>query len=322
MGTVSLSIFTSSSGSPIYIPTHNKVPLVNYATVEMHQSDRVLWQFGFRQPIPVAPEVLNDEHRVDLRQLNTDWPRYWSEYIEMWKNRYDYIPTRESIIVLELACVLEYMPWFRIHGKPYLLSEEERQRQIRVQMERRGLLNPRRRDDDTGLSIVPTQSPGPSTAPTQSLSPTLQPMTPISQPFQILPSVYPNPYMYPNPYIFPFPSPIAGWNAWPGSSPFPITLSQPPIYRLPLHEGSHEVSSGSFSFYQSSSPYGIQTPPPWLLFYQGRSSSQHPQPDPLPEELLSLPEQLQPLSEAEPRRNPARNRRRPPCGTDSDRYQH
>ncbi|MBA0879228.1 hypothetical protein Goshw_004720 [Gossypium schwendimanii] len=35
---------------------------------------------------------------------------------------------REPIIIPELACVLEYMPWFRIHGKPYLLSAEERQR--------------------------------------------------------------------------------------------------------------------------------------------------------------------------------------------------
>ncbi|MFQ6665704.1 hypothetical protein Gotur_032332 [Gossypium turneri] len=72
MGTVSLSIFTSSSGPPIYILTHNefqwtpyedpviravipdeylqnpnawhvKVALVNYATVEMHQSDR-MWE--------------------------------------------------------------------------------------------------------------------------------------------------------------------------------------------------------------------------------------------------------------------------------------
>ncbi|MBA0877633.1 hypothetical protein Goshw_012697, partial [Gossypium schwendimanii] len=57
---------------------HVKVPLVNFATVEMHQSDR------------------------------------------------------ESIIVSELACVPEYMPWFRIHGKQYLLSAEERQRQLRV----------------------------------------------------------------------------------------------------------------------------------------------------------------------------------------------
>ncbi|MFQ6651612.1 hypothetical protein Gotur_023869, partial [Gossypium turneri] len=124
MGTVSLSIFTSSSGPPIYIPTHNefqwtpyedptiravipdeysqnpnawlvKVALVNYATVEMHQLDRVLRQFGFRQPILVAPE-------------------------------YDYIPTREPIVVPELVCVPEYMPWFKIHNKPYLLSTEER----------------------------------------------------------------------------------------------------------------------------------------------------------------------------------------------------
>ncbi|KAH1097694.1 hypothetical protein J1N35_014615 [Gossypium stocksii] len=54
---------------------HVNVPLVNYAMVEMHQSDRVLRQFRFRQPIPVAPEVFDDEHKVDLRQLNTDWPR-------------------------------------------------------------------------------------------------------------------------------------------------------------------------------------------------------------------------------------------------------
>ncbi|KAK5812561.1 hypothetical protein PVK06_027996 [Gossypium arboreum] len=93
---VSLSIFTSSSGPPIYIPTHNefqwtpyedpairavipdeylqnlnvwyvKVPLVNFAIVGMHQSDRVLRQFRFRQPIPVAPEVLDDHHKINLR---------------------------------------------------------------------------------------------------------------------------------------------------------------------------------------------------------------------------------------------------------------
>ncbi|MFQ6634059.1 hypothetical protein Gotur_010376 [Gossypium turneri] len=53
----------------------------------MHQSDRVLRQFGCRQPIPVAPE--------------------------------------ELIIVPKLTCVPEYMPWFRIHSKLYLLSAEE-----------------------------------------------------------------------------------------------------------------------------------------------------------------------------------------------------
>ncbi|MFQ6630945.1 hypothetical protein Gotur_009062 [Gossypium turneri] len=48
----------------------------------MHQSDRVLQQFGFLQPISVAPE----------------------------EDRYDYIPTREPIIVSKLVCVPEYMP--------------------------------------------------------------------------------------------------------------------------------------------------------------------------------------------------------------------
>ncbi|KAK5771960.1 hypothetical protein PVK06_048216 [Gossypium arboreum] len=89
MGTVSLFMFTSSSEPPIYIPTNNefqwapyedpairavipdefvqnlniwhvKVPLVNYVIVEMHQLDRVLRQFRFRQLILVEPEVLDD----------------------------------------------------------------------------------------------------------------------------------------------------------------------------------------------------------------------------------------------------------------------
>ncbi|KAG8485828.1 hypothetical protein CXB51_019168 [Gossypium anomalum] len=102
------------------------------------------------------PLVLDDEHKVDLRLLNMDWPRHWSEYIEMWENQYDYIPIREPIIVPVLACMPEYMPWFRIHGKPYLLSEEERRRQIRMQRERRGPLNTRRRDNDAGPLAAPT----------------------------------------------------------------------------------------------------------------------------------------------------------------------
>ncbi|MBA0875572.1 hypothetical protein Goshw_003335, partial [Gossypium schwendimanii] len=99
------------------IAWHVKVALINYGTMEPHQSDRVLRQFGYRQPIPVEPEVFDDQHKVDLRQLNTDWPRYWSEYMEMWEDK--------------------------IHGKPYLLTAEERQRQILVQRERSEPLNPR-----------------------------------------------------------------------------------------------------------------------------------------------------------------------------------
>ncbi|MFQ6622591.1 hypothetical protein Gotur_001739, partial [Gossypium turneri] len=147
MGSVLLSIFMSSSEPPIYIPTHNKaiisdeffqnlniwhvkVSLVNYATVEMHQKDR---------------------------QLNLHWLVFFSEYIEIWKNRYDHIPTREPIIVSELVCAPNYMPRFRINGKLYLLSEERRRQQIHVEREQRGPLNPRKRDNGMGLSTAPTQ---------------------------------------------------------------------------------------------------------------------------------------------------------------------
>ncbi|MBA0634800.1 hypothetical protein Godav_000168 [Gossypium davidsonii] len=44
----------------------------------------------------------------------------------MWNIRYDFLPTREPIIILELACNPEYMLWFRIYGKPYLYREEAR----------------------------------------------------------------------------------------------------------------------------------------------------------------------------------------------------
>ncbi|KAG8499777.1 hypothetical protein CXB51_006521 [Gossypium anomalum] len=155
-------------------------------------------------------KVLDDHHKIDLRQLHTDWPRFWSHYIQMWEDRYNYIPTRELIIVPELACVPEYMPWFRIHGKPYLLSEEERQQQLRVQRERRDPLNPKRRDNDVGPSTAPTQSPGPATGPTQSPDPTVQLSTPTAQPLQMMLGTYPSLFIYPSPYMFPFSSPMAG----------------------------------------------------------------------------------------------------------------
>ncbi|PPR81843.1 hypothetical protein GOBAR_AA38873 [Gossypium barbadense] len=217
-----------------------KVSLVNFATVEIHQSDRVLRKFRFRQPIPVALKV--------------------------------------------------------------------------EQKERRGPLNPRRMDDDADPSTRPKNSPGPSSAPITSSGPVT---TPTQSPNPIMmPGAYPNPFIYPNPYMFPFSSLMTGCSQWPGSFPFLTTPIGPPMYRPSSQEGSQEGPSGSSSFYQTPSPYGFQTPslmamqtPPHSLLYQGGSSSQHRQPDPLPDEPESPPEQPQPLPKAGQRRNPARNRR-------------
>ncbi|MBA0877093.1 hypothetical protein Goshw_023649 [Gossypium schwendimanii] len=55
-----------------------------------------------------------------------------------------------------------------------------------------------------------------------------------------MPGAFPSPFMYHNPYMFPFSSP--------GSAPFPVTPSGPPMYRTAVHEGTQEWPSGSSSF--------------------------------------------------------------------------
>ncbi|MBA0779921.1 hypothetical protein Gotri_004096 [Gossypium trilobum] len=49
--------------------------------------------------------------------------------------------------------------------------------------------------------------------------------------------------------MFPFPSPMPGWNVWPGVSPFSMILTQLMIYRPSLQEGLHEASSGISSHF-------------------------------------------------------------------------
>ncbi|KAL1087382.1 hypothetical protein V6Z11_D08G179500 [Gossypium hirsutum] len=216
---------------------------------------------------------------------------------------------------------------------------EERQRQIRVGRERRGPLNPRGQRYEGSPSTRPRhspssssaamQSPSPTRAPTQSPDAAIQQMIPTQSPFPMMLGMFPSPYMYPNPYMYPFPNPMAGWSQMPGSAPFPVMPSGPPITRPAAQEGSQGRPSGSSPFYQSPATHGFQTPSPFMmqtpshtLFFEDGSSSQVQQADVEPEEQQSPPEEEQPLPEARGRKNPARNRRRPPCGTESPGHRH
>ncbi|MBA0829537.1 hypothetical protein Goarm_014140, partial [Gossypium armourianum] len=109
---------------------HVKVPFVTYATVEMHEANRVLRRFGF-----------NNRFSWHLRSLMICI--------------YDFLPTHENIIILELACDPEYMPWFKIHGKSYLYGEEVRRRHPHTSRLRQSPLN--LRGGEVGPSSVPTQ---------------------------------------------------------------------------------------------------------------------------------------------------------------------
>lgn len=114
------------------------MPLVVYATVEMHESDRVLRQFGWRQQILPSSQDMKELHKVDMRgKDNTDWLVWHKEHIEVWDRRMQSIPIREQFFSMDTAATDDYLAWFRTTDKLYMLSPEERSWQIRVKRSRR-----------------------------------------------------------------------------------------------------------------------------------------------------------------------------------------
>ncbi|MBA0755547.1 hypothetical protein Gogos_022250 [Gossypium gossypioides] len=239
MGSVPPSIFMSSSGLPVYIPTRNKFEWTPYKDLAIRAVILDEFLFGFWQSIPVAPQELDDLHRIDLRQLNTNWSVFHSQYIEMWNNLYDFLPTHDAILVPELACNPDYMSWFRIHDKPYLLTEEERHQRPHTSRPRRAPLNSR--GGETGPSAAPTQEP----ASTASIA------LPSPQPLHYVPSYFGR---YPNFVIFTqaqnialhfsVSSSMSGWTIGhpspmrytPGPSHFLMMVMHTTMYRPSIHE--------------------------------------------------------------------------------------
>ncbi|XP_058185340.1 serine/threonine-protein phosphatase 7 long form homolog [Rhododendron vialii] len=62
----------------------------------MHQPNRILRQFGMRQPIPSPSRSLDAAHGVDLRGGANDWAQTHRVSIAMWDNRQDHIVQGEA----------------------------------------------------------------------------------------------------------------------------------------------------------------------------------------------------------------------------------
>ncbi|KAG8493584.1 hypothetical protein CXB51_010959 [Gossypium anomalum] len=105
---------------------------------------------------------LDNLHHIKLRLPDTNWSIFHLQYINMWDNRYDFLPTRENIIILELTCDPDYMSWFKIHDKSYLYWKKARHRHPHTSRPRRGPLN--LMGDEAGPSSTPTQELTPTTS--------------------------------------------------------------------------------------------------------------------------------------------------------------
>ncbi|MBA0735551.1 hypothetical protein Gogos_019390, partial [Gossypium gossypioides] len=91
------------------------------------------FEFGWRKRISPSPQELKDLHKVDMRgKDNINWSVRHEEHIEAWDRRMQSIPVREQFFLADTAAVDNYLTWFRVVDKSYLLSPEERSRQIQT----------------------------------------------------------------------------------------------------------------------------------------------------------------------------------------------
>ncbi|KAF7143295.1 hypothetical protein RHSIM_Rhsim05G0159000 [Rhododendron simsii] len=68
-----------------------KVPLLNFAMVQMHMSARVMRQFGHRQTIPAHCNCRQPPHGKDWKAGQKDYRQEHHAELEMWNNRLDHI---------------------------------------------------------------------------------------------------------------------------------------------------------------------------------------------------------------------------------------
>ena len=68
-------------------------PLICFRVLEWHAADCVMHQFGFSQPIPLLPHILEGFHNKDLREIRTtvNWRVKHDGWVTMWEHIYQRI---------------------------------------------------------------------------------------------------------------------------------------------------------------------------------------------------------------------------------------
>ncbi|KAK9126323.1 hypothetical protein Scep_015169 [Stephania cephalantha] len=89
-------------------------PLLCFSIVELHRPDRVLRQFGMRQPIPKPCDTRHDLHRIDLRgRWEINWLVRHSEFVQQWEDRGNRLAKGEKSLHGILGYHDPYMVWYR-----------------------------------------------------------------------------------------------------------------------------------------------------------------------------------------------------------------
>ncbi|KAH7865052.1 hypothetical protein Vadar_001673 [Vaccinium darrowii] len=98
-----------------------KVPLINFAIVEMHQPERVMRQFGFRQLVPPPSQARNALHGQTLKKGPQDWEVTNGAAVAMWNNRLQLVePEGIPDLLHAYPAGDDYVVWYESITVPYV----------------------------------------------------------------------------------------------------------------------------------------------------------------------------------------------------------
>ncbi|CAK8530117.1 unnamed protein product [Lathyrus sativus] len=91
-----------------------KVLIINFTTVEMHNTDRVKLQFGMLQDIPCPPKCIPDKYHTgkvsDQWECNP-WTKYAKHECREWRHRNNYVLS-DTVFPYEMKQSIQYMTWY------------------------------------------------------------------------------------------------------------------------------------------------------------------------------------------------------------------
>jgi len=111
----------------IPLVTRATIPIICFTTVEIHQANRVMHQFGLSQNIPPDPINLDQVHMDDLRGRNDKyWVAHHHQWIAIWNDKQNRVIQGTPFIKNDhLRDETPYMQWYINHTIHYISLNTE-----------------------------------------------------------------------------------------------------------------------------------------------------------------------------------------------------
>nr|XP_023919086.1 serine/threonine-protein phosphatase 7 long form homolog [Quercus suber] len=100
-----------------------EVPLIYFWIVEGHHPERVLRQFGMKQPVPMVVDTSIDLHKISLQgKWEKDWVAEHDAHIQQWANRGQLVRAA-PLLDGDTTYLVEYMTWYNGSTRRYITLE-------------------------------------------------------------------------------------------------------------------------------------------------------------------------------------------------------